>query len=425
MVPRSKPRPAPPAARAPAALHLVVGVLLTIGMVLRIMAFPVGARTPDEQVYTFYAQGLSHGGFGALPELMQGYVGRPQLHVLPPPIRLGHYGLVAGLMSVTGNASAEAGALLSTLSSCLILVLVAWLGFAYFGPWAALLALGFAVPSPVDLALARRAWGDELLALVTLAALVAFLEHGDGSRRTVWALACLFLAAYSVLVKETGILILAMATLGLTVAAWRASGPRAAVAMLGAGVIAGLLAIGTLVLAGGGASLVRSALSVASTAARSNPYVLRYQTGGIVYYARGLALLEPVPAVLGAASALLVAGLWLRGRIDVARPREQRALSALAALVLGLGTAAVLYPQKNLRFLSPLYASLDLLAAALIVRATRAAAPRLSPRVLRITASAGLLVLVLSGVVEHGRFVEYFVRRGIPDLVTPRLVEGR
>jgi len=72
--------------------------------------------------------------------------------------------------------------------------------------------------------MARRVWGDELFALCALAALHAFPRYAavltagtlDGSRPG----AC----GYSILIKETGLVVLGLATAGFAIVAWRASG---------------------------------------------------------------------------------------------------------------------------------------------------------------------------------------------------------
>ena len=50
----------------------------------------------------------------------------------------------------------------------------------FLGPWVAVMAMLFLAVSPLDLALARRAWQDDVMALLTLLMSWAFLRHAAG-----------------------------------------------------------------------------------------------------------------------------------------------------------------------------------------------------------------------------------------------------
>jgi hypothetical protein len=74
-----------------------------------------------------------------------------------------------------------------------------------------------------------------------------------------------------------------------------------------------------------------------------------------------------------------------------------------------------------MRFLSPIYPALEVLAAALLVQALAAARARVPKRAFRNVLVAVVAALALSAVGEQLRFEKYFVAREIPDLTTPWL----
>ena len=95
------------------------------------------------------------------------------------------------------------------------------------------------------------------------------------------------------------------------------------------------------------------------------------------------------------------------------------ALATLGWMSLTVGAAIAVLPQKNMRFLSPVYPALDLLAAAVIVGGLRQASARL-PRAAGIALFVMLAIgLLAAGYLDQARFVRYFITGGIADLATP------
>jgi hypothetical protein len=180
-----------------------------------------------------------------------------------------------------------------------------------------------------------------------------------------------------------------------------------------------------LAVACGGIEQVSAAFARAASGSHMNDYMRRYQTGGPGYYARGLGLLQPLPVALGLlAAALAVPWAWpLRPAWSTTRART--ALQSLGGFMLAFVAIALAYPQKNMRFLSPLYAPIALLAAALVWAAIATLRARLPATAYRIGVAVIAAALVAAAVADHQRFVEYFITRGIPDLATPWLTQLR
>jgi hypothetical protein len=150
-----------------------------------------------------------------------------------------------------------------------------------------------------------------------------------------------------------------------------------------------------------------------------------YQSGGPGYYARGLLALQPLPVALGLLGAVAVALRAPALRAALEAPRARVALATLAAFTLAFAALALAWPQKNLRFLSPIYAPLDLLAGAVVVAALRRVRARLPAPAFRFGVAVIAVALLGLALADQQRFVELFIRRGIPDLATPWFVAAR
>jgi hypothetical protein len=416
---RPRARPSAPLA------HALVALLIVAGVVLRVVDFPVAVYTPDEDAYAdFYAAPLYADGLGGLPRLVRDYEARPDLREFPSPTRVGHLWAMVLAMHLAGHASIQAAAAVSAVASGLILALIAAVALPLLGPWPTAAALLLAAVSPLDRAMARRAWGDELLALCAMIAIAALARHAARPRAR-WMVVALAAAGYAILVKETGLPLLLLVTAWLTVTGARASGARGALRALIAGALTLIATLAALVAACGGLGPLRATFAGLVASGPLNAYMREYQSGGPGYYARGLLRVEPVTIVLGALGVVLAAA-WRPGPAAAAAPEgppERAAPGAISAgiawLTLGFAGMALVWPQKNLRFLSPIYPPLDLLAGAALgwlLAGARTRLPAPAFRVLVALAAAGLIAAALA---DQRRFVELFIRRGIPDLATP------
>jgi hypothetical protein len=94
-------------------------------------------------------------------------------------------------------------------------------------------------------------------------------------------------------------------------------------------------------------------------------------------------------------------------------------LEALAWFVIAYGFIACVYSQKNLRFLSPIYVPVFILAAALVRTAVAALRGRLSTRAFRGVLVTVAVALAVSAAADLGRFHHWFIMKEVPDLATP------
>ena len=134
-----------------------------------------------------YSCRIADGGLGTYPDLVREYLTDQNAHLYPSPARWGFLLPDAAASSVLGCGQSSV-AWASTLAGIGMLLLVAVLTYRRFGPWVAVLATTFVASSPLQLLVGRRALGDEVVGLVTVAALwavVAYLERRSWRRLLV------------------------------------------------------------------------------------------------------------------------------------------------------------------------------------------------------------------------------------------------
>jgi 4-amino-4-deoxy-L-arabinose transferase-like glycosyltransferase len=383
-------------------------------------------QTPDELSYTFFSAVVRERGAGQVSELVRQYNAHPELADTPSPTRVGHLWIGATVMRITGSITLENLVLASTLAAVLSLALVCGIGLSTLGPWVASIATLFLATSPLALAIARRGWGDGIIGLMALAMVWAITQSARQPLARRWPLLFFVFASYGVLVKETGLLLLALGTLALSILAWRRShGVKAPALMLGGGVAALLVSVALLASACGGLAPLQATITRAAAAAATNDFMRTYQTGSALYYAIGLAVTDPIPFLLGYLGAILVALRIPFMRRPWSEGHRWAALTMLAWFVILITLLACSWPQKNLRFLSVIYGPVDLLAAAFVWSTLAALRSRLSPKLFRITVGLTAGLLVFSAWRSLQRFDELFVSRDILDLVTPWLTGQR
>ena len=400
--------------------HLICLVLVLVGAILRIGDLPLGVHSPDEDTYVrFYAQPLFEHGPDYIPELVRDYNARREMHDYPPPTRVGHLWMLWVGMIVAGRADVFVASALSCIAAIVGLFGLWWLAFRAAGPWAAAIALGFAAFSPLERAMSRRAWGDGPLAVATIFAMACVAEQFARPRSRIWGVLALVIAAKALLLKESGAVVLAVVTLALAVHAWREGGVRRALPWLAGGIAAGAIAGGIIAVASGGIGPLRLALANAESTRHTNAYMIQYLNGGPSLYFKGFRLLQPVPIFAGLLAALALP-FWRRPTLS---PAARGIQLALALLVFAYFIPALVYPTKNMRFLSPIYPALETLAAAMIVSFYAMMRPRVPARAFRAGVVALAVVLALSAMREHERFERYFIAGGAPDLATPWLTK--
>ena len=131
------------------------------------------SRSPDERLYTFWAQELARDGLGAYVGIFDRYLADSAQWIYPSPTRVLHVVLFAAVMKLTGSTSAQAGAAVSFALAIGSVALVAWIGSRFFNRFVGVLAAVFLATYVVELEFARRAWGESTGTFVSLLSLGA------------------------------------------------------------------------------------------------------------------------------------------------------------------------------------------------------------------------------------------------------------
>ena len=150
-----------------------------------------------------------------------------------------------------------------------------------------------------------------------------------------------------------------------------------------------------------------------------NVYLEKYQRGTIAYYLVGLGLLDPLPWLLGVLATLLIVARSPLVLDGWNRPTARPLLQSLGWFMLVFEVLAVIYPQKNLRFLAPLWPCTYLLAGALLGATLARVRAQATPSSVAAVAAVLGALLVVSSVLALRRFVHFFVDLQIGDLATP------
>ena len=393
--------------------------MFALAVGLRVAWFHVADRSPDEQLYAQFGRGIAREGLAWFPRMVDLYTNDGNVEY-PWVQRAGFLSLVALTQRVTGRSDPVAGEMLSCVTSLATIAATGVLAWNLLSPWCAALAVLFLAVSPLDLALARRAWQDDVVAFATLVVVALLLKALVRPAEHRWRVAFFVASAGSQFIKESALLPFGFGTLALAGDAWLRTRDvrRVFVPLLwGAGVSAAVL-LAILALSGG-LEPMRELIRLTPKAWAPDAYLREYQTGGVGYYVTGLRILQPVPwllavvaAVLAVPGAMLLTGPWRSAS-------GGRALRLLGVYVLFFVAVSCVYSSKNMRFLSPIYSPVAILAAALVVRALGWLRDRLPGVAGRGVVAAATALLLFGAWADARRFDHYFNELQIQDLATP------
>ena len=167
--------------------------------------FGVADRSPDEQLYAGFGKGIAREGLAWFPHMVTLYTNDGDVEY-PWAHRAGFLSLVALSQVATARHDPVAGEALSTVASLAEIALAGLLAWAIVGPLSASLAMLFLAVSPLDLAIARRAWGDTTIAFLTLAMVALVFRAIAAVRPAGWHAAFFTLSAFTLLVKESALI---------------------------------------------------------------------------------------------------------------------------------------------------------------------------------------------------------------------------
>lgn len=255
----------------------------------------------DEQVYANYACTLDQLGLGTYPDVIKGYLADPVAQLSPSPGRWG-FTIPNTIASEILGCGPSGVAWVSTLAGILTVALVAVMSYRLLGPRVAIVATLFVATSPLQLLIGRRALGDELVGLVSLAALWCVIRYAD---RPTWTrlIAAVLMLLWGFGTKEIYFLLYPalMAPLFINRIRARRIDPRDLVLLVGPVALSYLVST---LLSGSWGAYVDILRAVESSA--SSAYVTSYMGGPPYRLVLDLLTLAPAVVLLAVASSGLL-----------------------------------------------------------------------------------------------------------------------
>jgi hypothetical protein len=261
------------------------------------------------------------------------------------------------------------------------------MGWRLFNPWiaaAAVLLADFCVP---DLVLARRAWQDSAMELAGLAIAYLACVALRATNRLPWLLALSITGAYSLLVKDSAPAVFGFWLIWLTwTLAVKDKNFRDAWRLIALSSAAAALAVILLLWAAGGFSPLLEAYLHHGSAVATNAYAVEYQSGPWLRFLGSFFLLSPVTT-----------GLFAVGALAAFLPGGRERGLAVFPVFMFASTLLVPYFQ-NIRYLSPVYGTVYLVASAGLWQTLRLAAN------FRVASALAFAALAISAAQDYREF---------------------
>ena len=361
---------------------------------------------PDERVYTAQAVVIGAEAFQGVRRLVAEHNATPDEWLYPEPTRIGYLWPVMWTMKLTGYQNEQAGSWLSWLCSVLSLALLGWAGWRLFNPWIAAVAVLLADFCLPDLVLARRAVQDSAMELVGLAIVYLACEALRARKRLPWLLALSATGGYSLLIKDSspGVFGFWLVWLAWALVA-KDRNWTDAVRLVAFSAAAATLAVLLLLAAAGGLGPLVDVYLHHGAAVATNAYAVEYQSGPWLRYLSTFFLLSPVTTglfVVGAGAA------FLTGKCE----------TALAAFAVFLLASSLVVPYfQNVRYLSPVYGAVYLVAGAGLWQALRLT------RNFRVASALVCAALTITAAQDWREFERMWVPSPTNDLSVRVIVE--
>lgn len=401
-------------------------VVVTTAMAFRLSNLQVAWRSSDETVYMAYATTVAHSGIHGSRALVESYNRDKEQWLYPAPVRIGHIYLLAGMMKLFGLSAEQAAVPLSSSFSVLGFLLVALLGLRFFDRWAVLIGLALLSVSPIDLAIARRAWQDSVWGGVGIFLFYLCMEASVGSHPKFWRACFWVVAAYFLLIKESALVVYGLCTLWLMGSAWvqeRSLAKCFRIAIMSASVAGASFA--ALAWCSGGVFQVVQAIQHAMQSREWNEYVLQYQRGPWHSFFMGFWVTSPITTLLCIVG---IAGVTCprNSRLAVLTldKRQRHVAWAMIYLILTVVFAATVFAaSKNLRYVTVLFGPWCLLSGLGMVQLLALAKSNLTISGYRFAVCAAVIGLGLTCLTDYRRFERVFVRYALDDLAIVRVIK--
>ncbi len=380
--------------------------------------------SPDEVMYSTYANVIAHEGLKGTAIAVDTYSKNSKLWTLPPPTRVGYVYPLAALMKYLDRSDYDVGVYLSRVCSILSLGVLVLIGFRFFGARAAVSSLLFLALSSYELVLARRTWQDGLMTLWSGVLIWVVCELLRKPKAIVLWLAYFLIVCYGPLIKESAVLVLGL--MGICCVSALVIQKKYVSAAIFIGVSTISLGISFFVLAylAGGITPLLSLYGLLKSAVAQNQYAGEFQNGAYFSLFYGLFTLSPV-----ALSFFLVGIFFIIFRaFSKGNSKYFNQIDGFIPIILVVFIVSFFliasFPSyfKNLRYISPIYIPFYLLAgfgADFLVKLVTEKFKGVG----RTPATLVIAAILCGGLIYEYKTYEYlFIQKKVKDL-SPDLIK--
>jgi hypothetical protein len=400
-------------------------VITITAIAVRLSNRGVVERTPDEKIYIHYATYVAGSGIEGGRALVEIYNRDIRLWIYPPPTRLGYIYLVAALMKLSGASADRAAVSISSIFSIGGFFVAALLGLRFFDRWAVLVGLALLSVSPIELAIARRAWQDSVWACIGEFLFFLCVEASISNRPKIWRIWFWAVAAYYLTIKGSATVVYGLCTVWLIGSAWLQEGSlRKCFYLVIMSALVAAASFVALAWCSGGALSVTETIQHSTLARGWNQYGHQFQSGPWYSFFLGFLALSPITTLLSVAGIATMTLPRSPGVVGLSLGMRQRhAAWAMIYLIFTLLIAATIPADlKNLRYVTILVGPCCLLSGLAVVYLLAFAKMKLPLWGYRFAACAVALGLGLTCLTDYRRFQCIFVRNGLDDLAIVRVI---
>jgi len=407
---------------------IILILLFSLGVTLRINnQAGISMRSPDEGIYTNQAKTIAQHGSDGMKYLIRTYNANKELWIYPPPTRIGYLLPLAILMRVSNDMTEEAGSHLACLFSIISLLLLIVLGFRFFNRWITLYALTFMCISPMALAISRRSWQDAMLGCFGLFLIYLCCEITRAPRKLFLYIIFIIIGSYSILIKESGLLIYGLCTIWLL---WTLVFKEKSLlkgSLLASFSIIGLfMSVAYLAYSIGGMRMLLEVWGHVKEAMPTNAYAIQYQTGPWYYLLQGFWIISPVNAILCLVGTVRLCLFNKQDRENVlAFSKNKDVLSGIIFFMLAFTTITMVMPYvQNLRYVSVLFAPFYLVSGFGLWSIAACIKTKVNKFSFSIVTVIVIIVSIAVAMNDYRSFKKIFVKRGLLDLSIGLLKES-
>jgi tetratricopeptide (TPR) repeat protein len=416
----------PKRTRRPVEIAAIIA-LLSLGIWLRLTNLGnITSRSPDERIYTRQANTVLKYGNRGIRTLAAEHIRDAETRLYPPPTRVGYIWMVAAAMQLSGRMDENAGAYLSCAASIGSLVIVAIIAVRFFPGWLPFFALLFFCVSPLELAIARRAWGDTLVGFFGL--ILFWMTSELATRRGKRVCYVLFALAgiAEIVIKESGPVIFALYSLALLSAMVRRRDWENGLATATTVLLSTLASVFWLAYSVGGFSVLVKILLDWFNANAQNLYALEYQSGPPYLMLQALWLFVPLTVVLCVIglSILLIQPLRKRCWALSGSTGGDSVAPATVSMLAYAALPMFLPHWLNLRYWSPLFGVMCLLSGLGGWYFAAIFSQRLPPHWARAWCVIAIGLVILAARTDYTQFQKIIVQDAIPDLSVKMVLDA-